>query len=95
MGQALTKAPLKLGRADRSECTKPVETAGSGKPIVGRALRVRGFDWDLRRAKGIMASGTCKGRMIGRTHDRTAQHVQKLQKILANAGPSTHDPMQS
>ena len=26
-------APLRLGRADRSECIKPVDTAGSGKPI--------------------------------------------------------------
>src|SRR6516162_1812731 len=26
-----SQAPLKLGRADRSECTQPVETAGSGK----------------------------------------------------------------
>ena len=31
-------------------------------PWVG-ALRVRGIDWDLRRAKGIMASGAWKGRM--------------------------------
>ncbi len=56
-------------------------------PLRVGALRVRAFDRDLRRAKGIMASGTCKGRTEGRTHDRTGQHVQKLQKILANTGP--------
>jgi len=54
------------------------------------ALRVRGTDWDLRRAKGIMASGAGKGRMTGRTHGRTDQQRQMFQKILANVGPSTH-----
>jgi hypothetical protein len=52
-----------LGRADRRECTKPVETAGSGKPTKAGALRVRAFDRDLRRANGIMASGIWKGRI--------------------------------
>src|SRR5208282_4213364 len=73
IGTGAAEAPLKLGRADRSECTKPVETAGSGKPTMSPALRVRGTDWDLRRAKGIMASGAWKGRMTGRTHGRTDQ----------------------
>jgi hypothetical protein len=41
---------------------------------------VRGFDRDLRRAKGIMASGTWKGRIKGRTHDRTDQHCAETQK---------------
>ncbi len=36
---------------------------GSGEPFWVIALRVRAFDWDLRRAKGIMASGTWKGRI--------------------------------
>ena len=78
MGQALAKAPLKLGRADRSECTKPVETAGSGKPTKAGALRVRGFDRDLRRANGIMAAA--RGRAASQVEHMAAptSNVPKL-----------------
>ena len=35
--------------------------------------RVRAYGRDLIRAKGILASGACKGRIKGRTHGRTNQ----------------------
>src|SRR3546814_15829659 len=78
-----------LGRADRSLCTKPVETAGSGKPILAGAPRVRANGRDPIRAKGIMASGACDSRIKGRTHGRTNQQSAQRQKPLANGGPST------
>jgi hypothetical protein len=37
--------------------SKPVETAGSGKPILADALRVRAYGRDLICAKAIMAGG--------------------------------------
>jgi len=51
---------------------------------------VRGFDRDLRRANGIMAAA--RGRAASQVEHMAAptRAVQKLQKILANDGPSTH-----
>jgi hypothetical protein len=40
----------------------PVETAGSGKPILADVLRVRANDRDLIRTKGVMAGGACRSR---------------------------------
>ena len=51
---------------------------------------MRGFDRDLRRANGIMAAA--RGRAASQVEHMAAptRAVQKLQKILANDGPSTH-----
>jgi hypothetical protein len=38
-----------------------------------------------------MASGFTAAQ-TGRTHDRTRPMLQKRQKVLAKAAPSTHDP---
>ena len=41
--------------------------------------RVRAYDRDLSRAKGIMASGTRKTAPTGRIHGRTNQQLQRAQ----------------
>jgi hypothetical protein len=64
-----------------------VETAGSGKPILADALRVRAYGRDLIRAKGIVAGGACEGHIEGRTHGRTNQQTV--------AAPTNHLPTES
>jgi hypothetical protein len=41
-----------------------------------------------------MASGFTAAQ-TGRTHDRTRPMLQKRQKVLAKAAPSTHDPKET
>jgi hypothetical protein len=69
---------------------KPVETAGSGKPILADALRVRAFGRDLIRAKGIMASGACEPQGRPNTWPHQPADCISLKKPLANGEPSTH-----
>ena len=48
----------RLERANRSCCSRPVETAGLGKTRNAQAPRVRAIDRAPNRANGIAASGT-------------------------------------
>src|SRR4051812_40582680 len=58
--------------------------------MLAVALRVRAYGRDLTRAKGIMASGACEGRIKGQTHGRTNQRRAEDQTPLANGEPSAH-----
>jgi hypothetical protein len=65
------QAPPRLGRADRSECTKPVETAGSGGSSTSSAsFRSRPETRERHYGQRHVSRPQTKGR----THDRTGQH---------------------
>ena len=64
---------------------------GSGEPVWVIALLKCALTIGTRSAQSIMASGFTAAQ-TGRTHDRTRPMLQKRQKVLAKAAPSTHDP---
>ena len=64
---------------------------GSGEPAWVIALLKCALTIGTRSAQSIMASGFTAAQ-TGRTHDRTRPMLQKRQKVLAKAAPSTHDP---
>src|SRR2546430_7372275 len=66
---------------------------GSGEPVWVIALLKCALTIGTRSAQSIMASGFTAAQS-GRTHDRTRPMLQKRQKVLAQAAPSTHDPSQ-
>ena len=67
---------------------------GSGEPVWVIALLKCALTIGTRSAQSIMASGFTAAQ-TGRTHDRTRPMLQKRQKVLAKAAPSTHDPMRT
>jgi hypothetical protein len=58
-----------------------------------RTFKVRANDWDPIRAEHYGSGFTAA--QTGRTHDRTRPMLQKRQKVLAKAAPSTHDPKET
>ena len=64
---------------------------GSGEPVWVIALLKCALTIGTRSAQSIRASGFTAAQ-TGRTHDRTRPMLQKRQKVLAKAAPSTHDP---
>ena len=63
---------------------------GSGEPVWVIALLKYARTIGTRSAQSIMASGFTAAQ-TGRTHDRTRPMLQKRQKVLAKAAPSTHE----
>ena len=63
---------------------------GSGEPVWVIALLKCALMIGTRSAQSIMASGFTAAQ-TGRTHDRTRPMLQKRQKVLAKAAPSTHE----
>src|SRR5499433_388345 len=64
---------------------------GIGRTRLGHRTLKCALTIGTRSAQSIMASGFTAAQ-TGRTHDRTRPMLQKRQKVLAKAAPSTHDP---